>query len=193
MKGYFGVYWTFPVPWVGLTGFHDVEHAARISRTIRYQREVIRRFATFERGTVEAEAAFMEQAPDRGTPEVAAEIAQTVNKRPDLTPVLVDFAEVLGWRRHYELKKRMEAARAVFLLPEELMMDGQSFDPKQHFRDWAERWSTHAATKDDHRATILAAVKDASPPLAAHLNQLGLRTHTGKEWTSDNLRKFLKG
>ena len=110
MKDYFGVYWTHPVRWVGLTRFEDVFHAATISRTIRYQRAQILRHAALQKRTVLAEAAFLENAADRDTLEVAEEIAATVRKRPDLTPVLVDFSDPSGWRRHHELRERMVSA-----------------------------------------------------------------------------------
>ena len=103
MKDYFGIYWTYPVRWVGLTRFEDVFHAAAISRTIRYQRGQILRYAASQKRTVQAEAAFLENAADRGTIEVADEIAAMVGKRPDLTPILIDFSDPSGWRRHHEL------------------------------------------------------------------------------------------
>lgn len=194
VKDYFGIYWTYPVRWVGLTRFDGVEHAAAVSRTIRYQREQILRHAASRTRTVRNEAAFLENAADRGTIEVAEEIAAAVRNRPDLTPVLIDFAEPSGWRRHHELRERMISAGAEFLPAEPAFLDGQQFDPIQHFRSWAERWADHAGAKEEHRETILAALKGAPPTgRATYLNSLGLLTHTGKEWTTDNLRKFLKG
>ena len=39
-----GFYWTLPVPWAGFTDLPtDVDEAAAQSRTIRYQRDLIRR------------------------------------------------------------------------------------------------------------------------------------------------------
>ena len=84
MKDYFGIYWTYPVRWVGLTRFEDVFHAVSVSRTVRYQREQILRHAASRKRTVRDEAALLENAADRGTIEVAEEIAATVRKRPDL-------------------------------------------------------------------------------------------------------------
>ena len=195
MNAYFGIYWTFPVRWVGFTHFESVDQAARISRTIRYQRDVIRREVAARKGDLAAEAAFMEHAPDRGTPELADEVARAIRKKPGLTPVLVDFAAVLGWRRHGDLMRRMTEADALFLPPDPVMIDGQEFDPARHFRDWAERWAAHSDGKADHRAAILACVQaapDMKPSaLAENLNATGLRTHTGKLWTPVNLRKFL--
>ena len=193
MKDYFGIYWTYPVRWVGLTRFDGVEHATTVSRTIRYQREQIRRHAALQKRTVRTEAAFLENAADRGTPEVADEIAATVRKRPDLTPILIDFSDPSGWRRHQELRERMVLAGAEFLPAEPAFLDGRQFDPIQHFRNWAERWSDHAGSKEGHCETILAALKDVPQTgRVAYLNDLGLLTHTGKGWTEDNLRKFLK-
>lgn len=193
MKDCFGIYWTYPVRWVRLMRFDGVEHAAAVSGTIRYQREQVRRHAASRKRAVRAEAAFLETAADRGTVEMAEEIAAAVRKRPDLTPVLVDFANPSGWRRHPELQERMISAGAEFLPAEPAFLDGQQFDPIQHFRSWAERWADHAAAKAEHRETILTALGNAPPAgRAAWLNGLGLRTHTGKDWTADNLRKFLR-
>lgn len=194
VKGYYGIYWTHPVRWVGLTRFDGVEHAASVSRTIRYQRAQVHHHAALQKFAVLAEEAFLETAADRGTIEVAEEIAAAVRKRPDLTPVLVDFAEPSGWRRHHELRSRMVSAGAEFLPAEPVFLDGLQFDPVEHFRNWAERWSEHAGSKEEHRETIRAALRNAPPAGgAAYLNGLGLLTHTGKEWTADNLRKFLEG
>ncbi len=192
MKDCFGIYWTYPVRWIDLTRFEGVEHAATVSRTIRYQREQIRRHAASRKRAVGVEAAFLENAPDRGTVEVAEEIAAAVRKRPELTPVLVDFADPSGWRRHPELRSRMVAAGAEFLPAGPVFLDGRLFDPALHFRNWAGRWSEHASSKEEHRETILAALRNAPPTgRATWLNDIGLLTHTGKEWTADNLRKFL--
>ena len=169
-------------------------HAAAISRTIRYQRAQILRHAASQKRAIQAEAAFLENAADRGTVEVADEIAATVRKRPDLTPILIDFSDPSGWRRHHELRERMVSAGAEFLPAEPAFVDGQQFDPVEHFRRWAEQWSDHAGSKEEHRETIMAALKDVPPTgRVAYLNDLDLLTHTGKEWTADNLRKFAKG
>ncbi|WP_136684540.1 hypothetical protein [Falsirhodobacter xinxiangensis] len=189
---YFGIYWTHPVPWLGFTTFGDVDHAASVSRTIRYQRDMIRREVKDRRATLVAEAAFIERAPDRGSPEVAAEIAAIVAKRSDLTPMLVDFSAAFGWRSHYHLKQAMDQAKAEFLLPEPL----GDFDPVQHFRKWSNRHNSQKVGKEAHRVDILAAVANAPDtrptPLASYLNDLGLRTHGGRPWTPDNIRHFLK-
>lgn len=188
---YYGIYWTFPVPRIGFASLGGVEDAARASITIRYQRERIRREVVARRGTLAAERAFLEGSPDRGTAETAAEIAAALAKRPDLTPMLVDFAEVMGWRSHSPLRDALPP-NAEFVTPDPLPIDGKIFDPHAHFREWAQRTADHVAGKSGHRARILAALQDAPLPHADHLNAIGLRTHTGRVWTRDNLRKFLK-
>ena len=38
-----GFYWTLPVPWAGFTALPEkIEDAAKVSRTIRYQMQLIR-------------------------------------------------------------------------------------------------------------------------------------------------------
>ncbi|MDH2328831.1 hypothetical protein QCN27_18435 [Cereibacter sp. SYSU M97828] len=194
MKDYFGVYWTYPVRWVGFTHFNDVEHAAKISRTIRYQREAIRRRVAELKGRLIAEQAFMENAPDRGTAEVASEMAAAARAARAI-PILVDFG-AQNWRRHWSLRERMEALGAEWIPAQPTFIDGQSFDPAAHFRDWSSKISERIENKGVHRAQVMEAVAGAqglsSTSLAAHLNALGLLTYTHKPWTADNVRKFIK-
>jgi hypothetical protein len=71
-KDYLGFYWTLPVNW---RNFHslpaNVDDAAKASRTIRYQREVISRYVTEHGGTLAGEIAFIDVQPDRATDMVA--------------------------------------------------------------------------------------------------------------------------
>lgn len=99
-RAYIGIYWTRPVPWAGLTALSpDVEIAARQSRTIRYQREAVRRYVKEIGGVLAREVALLELAPDRATPESAAELAQVVaSAAPEAIFVSVEFSESRGWR-----------------------------------------------------------------------------------------------
>ena len=66
-----GFYWTMPVPWAGFTDVpKHVDAAAAVSLTIRYQRDLIRRYAKSHRMDLIHEAAFVEVAPDRGTEQL---------------------------------------------------------------------------------------------------------------------------
>ena len=70
------------------------------------------------------------------------------------------------------------------------------FNPYDHFEAWRERTRSRIAGKFDHRAQIMAALAETDggsfAARATALNVLGLRTHTGKQWSADNLRKFMK-
>ena len=66
-----GFYWTLPVPWVRFTSLPKaVDDAAKLSRTIRYQRDLIRRYAADEslqsspRGGVSGGVSGSRQRPD---------------------------------------------------------------------------------------------------------------------------------
>ncbi|MTH60047.1 hypothetical protein [Paracoccus litorisediminis] len=190
---YFAIYWTFPAPWAGFASLgDDVDEAARKSRTISYQRDQIRRHARKVKRTIVVERAFLERAPDRGSVEVADEIAAAVAKRPELKPIMVDFGDTLSWRPHHILISRMRTLGAD-LLPadEDSIIDGARFHPAAHFQEWNRQYEAHIAAKPEHRARILQAVQEDGADAEA-LNGVGLRTHTGKLWTRDNLRKFLK-
>ena len=63
---------------------------------------------------------------------------------------------------------------------------------------WREIEYSHVAAKSDRKADLADAIGQFSEEhttnrsLAKALNESGLSTPTGKPWTADNLRKFLK-
>lgn len=197
IQKYIGVYWTRPVPWAGFTTLSsDVEIASNQSRTIRYQREVVRRYVKEVHGNMEREVALLELAPDRAIPESAAELRQIVAKASSRAIfVSVAFTETNGWRPHPFIRDGLPADRTLALPPDPIMLNGTSFDPIRHFKDWRAQEKAHSGTKGSHRGTILsilqAVSKQSYPSQAKTLNAAGLRTHSGKEWNGDNLRKFL--
>ena len=69
---YAGVYWTLPVNWADFRDLpvEDIDAAAAASKTIRYQRECVRRYVRDEGGELAAEIAFMETRTDRATDAV---------------------------------------------------------------------------------------------------------------------------
>ena len=191
-----GIYWTRPVPWAGFTVLSpDVEIAARQSRTIRYQREAVRRYVKAVGGVLAYEVALLELAPDRATPESAAELAGVVARAPpEAIFVSVEFSESRGWRPHPFLRDGLPEGRTLALPPEPMLIDGQLFDPIRHFQGWRALEKAHSAGKAAHRAAILAALEglpEGWPARAATLNAAGCRTQGGKGWTADNLRKFV--
>lgn len=197
IQQFVGVYWTRPVPWAGFTSLSsDVETAATQSRTIRYQREVARRYVKNVLGVLEREVALLELAPDRATPESAAELGQVVAKASDRAIFIsIAFTETRGWRPHPFIREGLPEDRTLALPPEPIMMDGKEFDPIQHFQEWRVQEKLHSGTKELHRASILVALQEVAgqsyPSQARALNTAGLRTSNGKVWRSDNLRKFM--
>lgn len=197
IQNYIGVYWTRPVPWAGFTTLSsDVEIAATQSRTVRYQREVARRYVKEVRGDMEAEVALLELAPDRATPEAAAELHQVVARASrQAIFVSIAFTETQGWRPHPFIRDGLPLDRTLALPPDPVILDGKIFDPIQHFKDWRMQEKAHSGAKTSHRRTILAALQAVSDQSyqnqANNLNSAALRTQSGKVWSGDNLRKFL--
>lgn len=203
MDRYVGFYWTLPVPFGDFTALPaDVEGAAARSRTVRYQRERVRRWVKDEHGRLVAERAFLELAPDRGTVTVTAEIDAIVALARDegASLVLVDFAESFGWRKHPALWERLEELGApyVALPPDPVIIDGAEFDPIAHFRMWADIWDAFRKSKPERKASIRAAIGDlpvaemTNAEIARALNDAGIKSLGGKDWTKDNVAKFIK-
>lgn len=103
MRSFIGFYWTLPVPWAGFSHLpRDVDAAAAKSRTIRYQRDRVRRWVRDEPGELSAEEVFLELAPDRGSEHVLPLIDKLLDRCRSQSArlVLVDFSVAYGWRRH---------------------------------------------------------------------------------------------
>ncbi len=202
MRRFVGFYWTLPVPFAKFTALpNDIDAAAEKSTTIRYQRERVRRWVKEEKGDLRAERAFLELAPDRGTPEgaTAVDAAITVAKAEDAELVLVDFGEAFGWRTHPALRHRLETSGHPFTLlsPEPVLLDGKDFDPVMHFRLWDETWRSYRGSKEARKGAVrkvlgaLPTEEMSFSEMAASLNEKGVTTVTGKPWTNESIRKFL--
>ncbi len=202
MRRFVGFYWTLPVPFAKFTALpNDIDAAAEKSTTIRYQRERVRRWVKEEKGDLRAERAFLELAPDRGTPEgaTAVDAAITVAKAEDAELVLVDFGEAFGWRTHPALRHRLETSGHPFTLlsPEPVLLDGKDFDPVRHFRLWDETWRSYRGSKEARKGAVrkvlgaLPTEEMSFSEMAASLNEKGVTTVTGKPWTNESIRKFL--
>ena len=203
MQKFFGFYWTLPVNWTGFQSLpRNVDEAADASRTIRYQRDYVRRWVKDTGGVLIGERAFLELQPDRGTPHISTDVDRVLNKcrDEDAALVIVDFASTFGWRRHGPLWERLRSSQTPYevLDPAPIMIDGEEFDPVAHFRAWREIEHARAQDKPDRKAALADTIAQLSPEhaslegIAAALNEIGKTTTTGKPWTADNLRKFLK-
>ena len=94
--------------------------------------------------------------------------------------------------------KLRDESLSITLEPEPVEVDGALFDPIGHFRSWRDLQDAFVVEKSDRKAAIQAAIANYGATntnlatLVAALNRDGIRTPTGKRWTEDNLRKFLK-
>lgn len=202
MRRFVGFYWTLPVPFAQLTSLpEDINAAAEKSMTVRYQRERVQRWVKEQKGELRAERAFLELAPDRGTPEgaTAVDAALAIAQAENAALVLVDFAKAFGWRPHPALRERLEASGQPFMLlpPDPVVINGKDFDPVEHFRTWDETWRSFRASKSARKGAAQAAlgampVKEMTyAEIAQILNKAGIKTVTGKSWTKDSVGKFI--
>ena len=205
-----GFYWTLPMPHLGFVRLpKDAEGAAKASRTIRYQRERVRRHVAAEGGELVGEAVWLELEPDRGSRHVAAALEEAADlcRAAGARLLYVDFAERHGWRPHQQLKAFLDGLADPIahrpLDPDPIVIDGRRFDPVQHFRRRRDEMAERGAPAERRQAVLgkilafAAGLPPAVPPgdhaaLADALNRAGMRTTTGRKWTPDNLRAFLK-
>jgi len=204
LRPYAALYWTFPVPWAGFNALpKDVDAAAAKSRTVRYQRDLVRAHVAAERGTLLKEFVFLETSPDHATDayrEVMAEILDLCGTRK-VCLAYVDFAAKAGWRKHGRLAGAIEAhdLRTDPLHPRSIDVDGEPFSPDNHFREWRKVDEAFRQKRALTAREALAAAADAIGPgygrnveIAARLNGTGVATHSGKAWTAENVRMALK-
>lgn len=198
---YLGFYWTLPVNWAGFTDLpREADAAAAASRTIRYQRDRIRRWVHEEKGNLLAEAVFMDSRPDRGTDAIRDDIARLLAEAEtrDATLLLVDFTQAFGWRPHGPLYDLIGASpRCLMLTPDPVMIDGRLFDPARHFRQWRALDSAYRETKEAQLLAVGQTMADlrargaSHAAIAAGLNETGLKTANGRAWSAETVRKFL--
>lgn len=199
-----GFYWTLPVPWAGFTELpdNDIDEACRRSRTIRYQRDICQRHAAAHRLSIIKEVAFLETEPDRGTQYIAGPLERIAPlcREQDALVLFVDFKVLEGWRRNDALHAAASHLdiRLEAVWPDPVIVEGQRFDPVTHFSDWRAHHEAWMARKTERVADALAhalamrAEGANNPAIAASLNVRGLVSPTGKAWSADNVRKFLK-
>jgi hypothetical protein len=199
-NAYLGFYWTLPVNCAGFRRLPaNIDAAAAASRTIRYQRERVRAYVAESRGRLVDEIAFIDMQPDRATDLVEGELrAKAAAHAGRATLLYVRFEETMHWRRNAYL---LEAAREIGLdvlplPPDPVSINGETFDPILHFRQWREcdegartRLKLHAA--QGLRAALAAAPKGNGRWQAAAewLNAAKILTSRGGRWTAENVRK----
>ncbi|MDG1279965.1 MAG: hypothetical protein P8O10_01540 [Pseudorhodobacter sp.] len=198
---FFAFFWTLPVNWAGFTTLpENADAAAKVSRTIHYQVEVVRRWVNENNGSLRREVVFMDVRPDRGTDAIQSEISTLLveAQKTKADVVLVDFSEAFGWRPHGPLFEMIRDAKNCLLLPpESTLIDGKIWNPVDHFRAWREVDYAHQLAKDDIKHAAMSAVTDLKADgasyatIASRLNDMGMKTVNGRVWTADNVRKFM--
>lgn len=197
-----GFYWTLPVPWAGFTNLSaDVDEAAKQSRTIHYQRDLVRGWAKENGFDLVREGVFLELAPDRGGELILPPLEQLACfcRENDAALLYVDFSEVQQWRSHMVMQPWLEQSglRAIPIWPDPVMIDGQLHHPARHFAEWRAMDKAWRAGKSERVAAAMARVIELQggggklAAIAGVLNQEGMKSLTGKPWTADNLRKLL--
>lgn len=204
---YVGFYWTLPVLSLGFRKLaSDAATAARQSRTIAYQRQVIHDWVADEgQGELIEEVVFLDTQPDRGTDAVCSYVAGAAAtcRKNNATLLYVDFEQMCGWRSHKYLTNaiinegiQFEPVWPIFST---VQIDGRPFDPKQHFSD--HRMDSELRAADRKEAAIKNLLKEfAQQPngraknlrVAVALNSNKIVTSHGRPWTADNVKKTLQ-
>jgi hypothetical protein len=93
-----GFYWTLPVPWAGFTTLPKaVDEAAKLSRMVRYQRDLIRRYARAEAFELVHEEVFLELYPDRAS-KLVLEPLRRVKSICETRNAILALSRFLGGR-----------------------------------------------------------------------------------------------
>ena len=197
-----GIYWTLPVNWAGFRDLAPaVEAAAAASRTIRYQRERVRRHVREQGSRLIEEIAFMDTRPDRATDAVRDVLRRHGPALAEVRPTLltVRFDQAHGWRPNPFIRLAADelGLSLVSLPPDPVVIDGMVFDPARHFAAWRRRDESAMARLRFEAAEGLRTAMAATPygpgrwaTVAKRLNATGTRTIRGGSWTAENVRKL---
>lgn len=201
-EAYIGVYWTLPVNWTGFRDLsHSVEMAADVSKTIRYQRERVRRYVDDNADKLIGEIAFMDTRTDRATEAVKdilrREMPAYAGRK--VTLLTVSFEEVHNWRPNpfmYEVAEELDLS-LVGLSPDPLTINGEEFDPAKHFAAWRKQDKSampllRLKANEGLQAALLEvpAGNGRWQIVADLLNHRKVKTIQGGSWTSENVRKL---
>lgn len=198
-----GFYWTLPVPWTGFTELSEnIDEAATQSQTIRYQAELIRRYAMNHGFELIHEEVFLEIEPDRGSDTITSVLVpvEKMCRERDATLLVVEFSQLHGSRSHHHFAHLLEQSHVpvVWIAPDPIHSAEWSFDPYAHFSDWKQRQQSWMDSKPEREARLLQEIELrrsvglSYAALATSLNDARMLTPTGKPWTEANVRVFLK-
>ncbi|MFD0911050.1 recombinase family protein [Ruegeria arenilitoris] len=203
MENAVGFYWTLPVTWAHFVELpKDLEAAATVSKTIRYQMELIRRYAKDHDYNLIHEEVFLEIEPDRSSVHIqsALDFIERMCRTHSATILVVDFSVVQNWRRNGYMDEWFENTDMPFIRipPDPLLSAEWTFDPGQHFGDWRKRHSDWMNSKHEREAFALRRSLELQETglsvnaIAEQLNMEKTPSPTGKPWRESNLRTFMK-
>lgn len=199
-----GFYWTRPVNWVGFTRLpQNADDAAKISKTIMYQRERVRCWAERDRSTVVTEVVYLERNPHVYSDGIKNKLQTAYDQclKHKARLLYVDFAEDSGWRGNYWIRQFLRSSEIdhVSLSPKPIEIDGVRFDPIEHFRKWRDREGPQKEAVRWMALEGLRAVRGEVSEkrgqwaeMASILNLRGIRTVTGRTWTDESVRHSMK-
>lgn len=203
MRKAIGFYWTFPVKWLPIAKLDtgDIEAAVKGSKTIAVQREAIRRWARENAFKLIHEEAFVEAEPDRISSDTGQALDRLLEraKQADAKLLFVDLKHEVKVRNHRVLNELVDfqSQTAGCLQPVPLAWEEQQF-LAEHFADWGSKHRRWLEKREERqrrtfaRASQLQEQGHSLATVAQQLNERKLRSMTGKLWTEESLRKFLK-
>lgn len=216
------LYWTLAVPWAGHTELSpDANQAATESKTIQYQQRLVRHWVKpghlIDEVTFMERDAFRPSEKIIGVLErIAARCRQE-----GAGLVYVRFGGQYRVRYHSELENWIKYNLIKAGIPcIHIDAEGEedpaewtedqlnTYNPKQlypgvidpfaHFRAWKAAHKVHKSQLPDHIKKVagiiseLRRLKLTLSQIAANLNERNLFSTTGRPWTSESLRKFMK-
>lgn len=195
-------YWTLPVPWVGFVKLApDIEEASKQSKTIRYQRQLLKDHVEIHGYEIVHEEIFLEIEPDRGSDLILAPLkkVEVICRQEKALLLFVEFADVQGWRGHAPMHG-WAAQTNIDIEPvsaRAIALDGKLFDPYAHFRRWRhqqDRWSAGKADRAQEARKYAKELKGKGlsfGEIAHYFNNERIRSRSGRPWTGESLRKLL--
>ncbi|PRY19235.1 hypothetical protein CLV78_1267 [Aliiruegeria haliotis] len=135
-----GFYWTLPVKWAGFTSISpNADEAAGQSETVRFQVELVRRYARDHALELVHEEVFLEIDPDRGSEAIFEPLRklERLCQEQDAVLLIVDFTVVQRWREHSSLNEwsRRTGISIERVSAEKVLSAGRTFDPHTHFSE----------------------------------------------------------
>jgi hypothetical protein len=205
MKKAITLYWTLPVKWAEFISLpSDANTAAKHSKTIWYQQQLITRYAKQNKIDLIDEVVFLEVEPDRGSGLIREPLLKIFKRCRACNAMFIytDFRGRYGTRVHNALRKLInKEGQGLECLPvdtDTIRTEDGEFDIYGHFKSWKDIQEKQTRDKKQRQKRARAVCKNLTNKNYTHaeiaqiLNENGIHTATGKLWAADNVRKFIK-